>query len=145
MDYLNIPLKANDGKTYALKDFNGSKVILYFYPKDDTSGCTLEARDFTQLKDDFEKKGYTIIGVSKDSVKSHQDFCEKHDLSILLLSDPNQELIKAFDVLGEKSMYGKTFMGILRSTFILDENGTIIKEMRNVKSTGHAQNVLDLL
>lgn len=145
MDYRDITLPASDGASYCLRDFNGRKVVLYFYPKDNTSGCTLEAKDFTCLVDDFATKGYTILGVSRDSVKSHQNFIAKQELNLLLLSDPDEELVKAFDVLKEKSMYGKTYMGIERSTFVLNEQGDIVKEYRNVKAKNHAQSVLDEL
>lgn len=145
MDYLNIKLPASDDKEYTLSDFNGQKLVLYFYPKDNTSGCTLEAKDFTCLVDDYNAKGYTIIGVSRDSVKSHKNFIIKQELGLLLLSDQNEELVKAFDVLKEKSMYGKKYMGIERSTFILDESGKIVKEYRKVKAKGHAEEVLAAL
>lgn len=145
MSYKNITLQASDEKSYSINDFNGQKIVLYFYPKDNTSGCTLESKTFTQLKDDFKNKGYKIIGVSRDSVKSHKNFITKQELDLLLLSDPNEELVKAFDVLKEKKMYGKTYMGIVRSTFILDENGDITKEYRNVKAKGHAEQVLEEL
>jgi peroxiredoxin Q/BCP len=144
-NYLDIKLPASDGNSYTLKDFAGKKVILYFYPKDNTSGCTIEAKDFTCLQSEYNEKGYTIIGVSRDSVKSHLSFINKQDLGLLLLSDENEELVKAFDVLKEKSMYGKKYMGIERSTFILDENGKIVKEYRKVKAKDHAQKVLDEL
>lgn len=144
-DYLTIPLPASDGQTYALKDFAGKKLIVYFYPKDNTSGCTIQAKDFTHYKDDFAAKGYTIIGISRDSLKSHQSFIEKQDLGILLLSDEEEKLIQAFDVLKEKSMYGKTYIGVDRSTFVLNEHGTIVQSLRGVKAKGHAELLLETL
>ena len=143
MTYLNISLPASDDKLYTLADFKGQKVILYFYPKDNTTGCTIEAKDFTSLQQEYLDKGYKIVGVSRDSVKSHKNFITKQELNLLLLSDTNEELVKAFDVLKEKSMYGKKYMGIVRSTFILDENGIITKEYRNVKAKNHAATLLD--
>jgi len=145
MSYLDIALPASDDKTYTLRDFAGQKVVLYFYPKDNTSGCTLEAKDFTCLQQEYKDKGYTIIGVSRDSVKSHKNFISKQELNLLLFSDENEELVNALDVLKEKSMYGRTYMGVDRSTFVLDEAGTIVKEYRNVKAKGHAQELLDSL
>jgi len=145
MNYLDIKLPASDDQMYSLRDFLGSKVILYFYPKDNTSGCTIEAKDFTSLQAEFLTKGYKIIGVSRDSVKSHKNFIIKQELNLLLLSDEAEEMVKSFDVLKEKSMYGKTYMGIERSTFVLDELGNITAEYRNVKSTNHAQTLLDNL
>ena len=145
MKYLDIKLEASDDSTYSLRDFLGSKVILYFYPKDNTSGCTVEAKDFTALQSEFLKKGYKIVGVSRDSVKSHKNFITKQELNLLLLSDVNEEMVKAFDVLKEKSMYGRTYMGIVRSTFILDEEGKIVKEIRKVKVKEHAQLLLNEL
>lgn len=142
MNYLDITLPASDDNAYSLRDFNGQKVVLYFYPKDNTSGCTLEAKDFTCLQQEYKDKGYTIIGVSRDSVRSHKNFISKQELNLLLLSDENEELVKAFDVLKEKSMYGKTYMGISRSTFVLDENGKVVKEYRDVKANGHAEQLL---
>lgn len=142
MNILDITLKASDDKLYKLRDFKGQKLVLYFYPKDNTSGCTLESKDFTCLKDQFEAKGYKIIGVSKDGVKSHKNFIIKQELDLLLLSDPEKELISALDLLKEKSMYGKTYMGVVRSTFILDGEGNITKEYRNVKAKAHAETVL---
>jgi len=145
MNYLDIKLQASDDLSYSLRDFLGSKVVLYFYPKDNTSGCTLEAKDFTSLQSEYLNKGYKIIGVSRDSVKSHKNFIVKQELNLLLLSDVNEEMVKAFDVFKEKSMYGKKYMGIERSTFVLDETGKIVKEVRKVKVKDHAQILLDEL
>ena len=145
MKYLDIKLEASDDSTYSLRDFLGSKVILYFYPKDNTSGCTVEAKDFTSLQSQYLEKGYKIIGVSRDSIKSHKNFITKQELNLLLLSDVNEEMVKAFDVLKEKSMYGRTYMGIVRSTFVLDEEGKIVKEIRKVKVKEHAQLLLNEL
>ena len=143
MNYLDIALEATDGNIYKLSDFKGQKIVLYFYPKDNTAGCTLEAKDFTALKDDFKALGYKVIGVSKDTIRKHHNFIEKQDLNLLLLSDPKQKLIEAFDVLKEKKMYGKTFMGVVRSTFVLDEQGTIVHKFLNVKAKNHAEKVLN--
>lgn len=144
-NYLDIKLHASDEKEYTLRDFKGQKIILYFYPKDNTPGCTLESKDFTCLKDQYAEKGYKIIGVSKDSVKSHLNFISKQELDLLLLSDPDQELIKAFDVLKEKKNYGRVYMGVVRSTFVLDEEGNVAQEFRNVKAKGHAERLLEEL
>jgi len=121
---------------------NGKKTILYFYPKDNTPGCTKEAIDFTNLKNEFEKLWYQIVGVSKDSVESHKKFIQKHNLKIPLISDPDLELHNKFGTYGEKKSYGRVTMWTIRSTFILDENCNILKEYRNVKATGHAERVL---
>ncbi len=145
MDYLDIELEAQDEKTHKLRDYLGQKIVLYFYPKDNTSGCTLEAKAFTDAKDEFIKRGAVVIGVSKDSVKSHQNFCAKHDLDLILLSDPEGKLIEAFDVWKQKKMYGKSFFGIERSTFILDEEGKTIKSFRKVKVKDHAAEVIEAL
>jgi len=145
MNYLDIKLSASDDQIYSLKDFLGKKVILYFYPKDNTSGCTIEAKDFTSSQEDFKSKGYKIIGVSRDSVKSHKNFIAKKELNLLLLSDENEELVKAFDVLKEKMLYGKKYIGIVRSTFILDETGKIVKEYRKVSAKTHVEQLLNEL
>ena len=131
-------------KEYSLDDFKGQKVILYFYPKDNTSGCTQEACDF---RDNINRltNFATVIGVSPDSIKSHLKFKEKQDLNFILLSDPEHKLAEAFNVWVEKSMYGRKYMGIERSTFVLDENLNIIKEWRKVKVKGHIDEVLDYL
>ncbi len=141
MNILEEKFAGDDGKEYSLKDFQGKKVILYFYPKDNTPGCTTEACDFTSRDQNFQDLGYQIIGVSKDSIKSHQNFKEKHNLSILLLSDPDLILHKHFGAYGEKNNYGKIVTGVIRSTFILDENSKLIQEFRNVRAKGHAERI----
>ena len=131
-------------KEYSLNDFKGQKVILYFYPKDNTSGCTQEACDF---RDNINRltSFATVIGVSPDSIKSHLKFKEKQGVNFVLLSDPEHELAEAFNVWVEKSMYGRKYMGIERSTFVLDENLNIIKEWRKVKVKGHVDEVIEYL
>ena len=131
-------------KEYSLNDFKGQNVILYFYPKDNTSGCTQEACDF---RDNINRltSFATVIGVSPDSIKSHLKFKEKQGLNFILLSDPEHKLAEAFNVWVEKSMYGRKYMGIERSTFVLDENLNIIKEWRKVKVKGHVDEVIDYL
>ena len=131
-------------KEFSLNDFKGQKVILYFYPKDNTSGCTQEACDF---RDNINRlTSYaTVIGVSPDSIKSHKSFKEKQSLNFILLSDSEHKLAEEFEVWKEKSMYGRKYMGIERSTFVLDENLNIIKEWRKVKVKGHIAEVIDYL
>ena len=144
----NIKLQGIDvngiEKEYSLNNFKGQKVILYFYPKDNTSGCTQEACDF---RDNINRltNFATVIGVSPDSIKSHLKFKEKQSLNFILLSDPEHKLAEAFNVWVEKSMYGRKYMGIERSTFVLDENLNIIKEWRKVKVKGHVDEVIDYL
>ena len=144
----NIKLQGIDvdgiEKEYSLNDFKGQKVILYFYPKDNTSGCTQEACDF---RDNINRltSFATVIGVSPDSIKSHLKFKEKQGLNFILLSDPEHKLAEAFNVWIEKSMYGRKYMGIERSTFVLDENLNVIKEWRKVKVKGHVDEVIDYL
>ena len=118
------------------------KTLLYFYPKDNTPGCTMEAQDFTRLKWDFAKLGIQIIGVSKDSEASHEKFVSSCSLGIELISDTTGELHEEFGVIGEKNMYGKKTIGVIRSTFLLDSSWNILREWRNVKATGHAEKVL---
>lgn len=118
------------------------KTILYFYPKDNTPWCTTEAKDFTELKNEFKKLWYHIVWVSKDSIQSHKKFKEKYNLNIDIISDPELILHKKFWTYWEKKMYGKTTMWVIRSTFILDENCNIIKEYRNVRAKQHAERVL---
>ena len=131
-------------KEYSLNDFKGQKVILYFYPKDNTSGCTQEACDF---RDNINRltSFATVIGVSPDSIKSHLKFKEKQGLNFIVLSDAEHKLAEAFNVWVEKSMYGRKYMGIERSTFVLDENLNIIKEWRKVKLKGHVDDVIEFL
>lgn len=144
----NIKLQGIDidgiEKEYSINDFNGQKVILYFYPKDNTSGCTQEACDF---RDNINRltNFATVIGVSPDSIKSHLKFKEKQSLNFILLSDPEHKLAEAFNVWVEKSMYGRKYMGIERSTFVLDENLNIIKEWRKVKVKGHVDEVIEYI
>lgn len=143
---IELPGLDKDGseKTFSLSDFKGSKIILYFYPKDNTSGCTQEACDF---RDNINRlTNYAVvIGVSPDGIKSHKTFKEKQDLNFILLSDPEHILAEHYGVWKEKSMYGRTYMGIERSTFVLDENGQILKEWRKVKVKGHVDDVLNYL
>ena len=144
----NIKLQGIDidgiEKEYSLNDFKGQKVILYFYPKDNTSGCTQEACDF---RDNINRltSFATVIGVSPDSIKSHLKFKEEQSLNFILLSDPEHKLAEAFNVWVEKSMYGRKYMGIERSTFVLDENLNIIKEWRKVKVKGHVDKVIEYI
>lgn len=125
-----------------LADFAGRPLVLYFYPKDDTSGCTKEAQDFSALSADFAKAGAAVLGVSKDSVKSHGKFVEKYGLAIPLGSDPEGAVVERYGSWVEKSMYGRKYMGIDRSTFLIDGSGVIRRVWRKVKVPGHAQEVL---
>jgi peroxiredoxin Q/BCP len=134
---------ASGGKSWRLKDAAGKKLVVYFYPKDMTSGCTLESQDFRDLAPQFRKAGALIIGVSRDSVASHDKFTTKEKLPFPLLSDPDEELCKLFDVIKEKSLYGKKYLGIERSTFLLDGKGVLRHEWRKVKVPGHAEEVLE--
>lgn len=128
-----------------LKDICDKKIVLYFYPKDNTKSCTIEALEFSALKDEFKKLNTLIIGVSKDSLESHNKFKEKNDLNFDLISDTSLDILKYFDVWKRKTMYGKEYMGTVRSTFILDDKLNILKEFRNVKAKGHAKFILDIL
>ena len=131
------------GQERTLADLSGPKgLILYVYPKDSTSGCTLEAQEFRDHLPDFKQAGYQVAGLSKDSVKSHQNFAGKHDLGFPLLSDPEAGLIKALGSWGEKKMAGKTYEGIIRSTYVLDTRGHLVKTYAGVKAKGHAAQVL---
>lgn len=148
MNYSEIKLQGldKDGNEneYTLADFKGQKVVLYFYPKDNTSGCTQEACDFRDNMNRITPIA-TVIGVSPNDIKSHKKFKEKQDLNFLLLSDTEHTLSETFGVWKEKSMYGKKYMGIERSTFILDENGNTIQEWRKVKVNGHVDEILKYL
>lgn len=134
--------QAGDGR---LSDFRGQWLVLYFYPKDHTPGCTTEGLDFNRLLPKFKRLGATVIGVSRDSVKTHQNFCEKQGFKFDLISDPDATLCKAFDVIREKNMYGRKVMGIERSTFLIDPDGRIVQEWRKVKVKEHADAVLAAL
>jgi peroxiredoxin Q/BCP len=135
-------LKADEGRQVSLKDFVGKKLVLYFYPKDNTPGCTTEAVGFRDVAEEFKKQGAVIVGVSKDSVESHNKFKEKHDLPFALLSDPEGKVLNLYGVWKKKSLYGKTFMGTERTTFLIDEKGIVAKVYRKVKAKGHAQTCL---
>jgi peroxiredoxin Q/BCP len=135
-------LKNDEGGEVSLKDFKGKKVVLYFYPKDDTPGCTKEACGFRDNEKKFEKGNTVILGVSADDVDSHVKFKKKFGLPFPLLSDPEKKAIKAYGVWKEKSMYGKKYMGIERTTFVIDENGNIAKIFPKVKVDGHIEEVL---
>jgi peroxiredoxin Q/BCP len=143
MKNFNLPDK--DGNMHSLKDYKGKWVILYFYPRDNTSGCTKEAIGFSELKNEFEKLNSVIIGISKDSPKSHSKFIEKHNLNILLLCDETHEVMKSFEVWGKKKLYGREYEGTIRSTFLINPAGKIVKEWRKVKVTGHVEEVLNEL
>lgn len=138
-------LPDGDGNIVSLSDFKGKKVVLYFYPKDMTSGCTKEACSFQEHLGAIKKKGAVVIGVSADSPSLHQKFAAKYELSFPLISDEKKEIIKKYGVWQEKSMYGKKYMGIARTTFIIDERGTISHIFPKVKVEGHTQEVLNAL
>lgn len=131
------------GDEFQLADAKGKTLVLYFYPKDATSGCTVEAQEFRDLADKFKRAGALVLGVSRDSLKSHDKFREKESLPFHLLSDPEEKLCGLFDVIREKSLYGRKYMGIERSTFLIDGSGVLRREWRKVKVAGHAQEVLD--
>lgn len=138
----DVKLATDDGKQLELSALKGRPVVLYFYPKDDTPGCTTEAKDFSCLIDDFNKAGAEVIGVSPDGAKSHQKFRDKFELKVKLASDEDKSIAEAFGVWVEKSMYGKTYMGVARSTFLIDASGRIAKAWPKVKVAGHAEEVL---
>jgi peroxiredoxin Q/BCP len=135
-----LPLET--GEKLKLSKIKDKPVVLYFYPKDDTSGCTAEAKDFSSLAGQFRKAGMTVIGISPDSVESHQRFRKKHDLDIHLAADVEKAVAIAYGVWVEKSMYGRKYMGVERSTFLIDRGGRIARSWRKVKVSGHAQEVL---
>lgn len=139
----NFTLPRNGGETLSLQDFIGQNLILFFYPKDDTSGCTKEAIEFTQKLGEFVQLNTAIVGISKDTVAKHDKFIAKHDLQIPLLSDADNQMCEGFGVWKEKSMYGRTYLGIERSTFLIDANGTIQQIWRKVRVTGHVDAVLE--
>jgi peroxiredoxin Q/BCP len=138
----DFKLPRDGGETVKLSQFKGKYVVLFFYPKDDTPGCTSEAVGFSAALEDFHRAGAEVIGISPDSVKSHGKFRDKHGLAVMLLADEDRKAIEAYGVWGEKSMYGKTFMGVERATFIIGRNGEIVKSWRKVRVPGHVDKVL---
>jgi peroxiredoxin Q/BCP len=139
----DFALPDDAGETVRLSKLKGRPVVVYFYPKDDTAGCTQEAKDFSCLADEFAAAGAELIGISPDSPVRHRKFKSKHELSLRLLSDEQKEAAEAYEVWVEKSMYGRKYMGIERSTFLIDKTGKLVKSWRNVKVPGHAQAVLE--
>lgn len=141
----SFSLPASNGKKAALKDFAGKTVVLYFYPKDATPGCTTEACQFRDSHEEFEKAGAVILGVSADGLASHEKFIRKHGLPFLLLADEDHSVAEKYGVWQEKSLYGKKFMGIVRSTFVIDKEGKIAKAFPKVKVDGHDREVLEVV
>ena len=139
---LDFTLKDKSGEEVSLSDFKGKRVVLYFYPKDNTPGCTRQACAFAGLYGEFKKKNVEVIGISRDSAESHVKFAEKYDLPFVILSDPTLEVINAYGVWQEKKLYGKVSFGVVRTTFIIDENGTITKVMPKVKPDTNAAEIL---
>jgi peroxiredoxin Q/BCP len=139
----DFSLPSSGGDTWSSRDAAGHKLVIYFYPKDMTAGCTRESQDFRDLHSAFRKAGVDIVGVSRDSVKSHDKFIDKEKLPFPLLCDADEKLCKQFDVIQEKSLYGKKYLGIERSTFLLDGTGILRREWRKVKVPGHAEEVLE--
>ena len=136
---------STNDNNFSNQDFIGKKLVIYFYPKDSTPGCTTQGQDFRDNFKTFKKLNTEILGVSRDSVKSHENFKLKQSFPFELLSDPDEKMCKAFDVMKMKSMYGKQYMGVDRSTFLIDEKGRVIKEWRSVKVKGHVEEVLSLV
>ena len=136
---------STNDNNFSNKDFIGKKLVIYFYPKDNTPGCTTQGQDFRDNFKTFKKLNTEILGVSRDSVKSHENFKLKQSFPFELLSDPDEKMCKSFDVMKMKSMYGKQYMGVDRSTFLIDEKGRVIKEWRSVKVKGHVEEVLSLV
>ena len=142
---IDFILKDQNGNEVRLSSFLNKKVILYFYPKDDTSGCTLEANGYKELYEEFKKENVVILGVSKDSVSSHKKFECKYNLPFLLLSDESLDILKAYDVYKEKSLYGRKYMGVVRTTYLIDEKGIILYINNKVKAKDDAKNLYELI
>jgi peroxiredoxin Q/BCP len=138
-------LKTDEGNEIALEELRGKNVVLYFYPKDDTPGCTIEAQDFSKKIDEFEKLDTVVLGVSKDSAASHCKFVEKYNLAFNLLVDEDAELCQRYDVIKQKSMFGKKYMGIDRTTFLINKMGKVVKIWHSVKVNGHVEEVLEAI
>ncbi len=139
----DVTQEGMDGQPISLADYRGQKLVLYFYPKDDTSGCTREAQDFTALAGEFENAGAWVLGVSKDDAKKHRKFTDKYELKIPLATDRDGSVCEAFGTWVQKSMYGRKYMGIERATFLVGADGSIERVWRNVKVPGHAEEVLE--
>ena len=138
----DFELEGSDGKKHSLKEFNGKNLVLYFYPKDNTPGCTMEAKNFNKNLNEIRALGAEVVGVSKDDLKSHEKFCGKYSLNFLLLSDPESMMIKSYDAYGDRGIFG---MGTLRKTFIIDKNGKIVKIFEKVKPDKHDKEVIEVL
>lgn len=136
-------LPATGGKDIRLRDLRGENVVVYFYPRDNTPGCTLEGQDFQSLYGKFRRRKTRILGISRDSLKAHENFKKKYGFVFELVADENEEACRAYDVIKEKNMYGKKVIGIERSTFLIDATGTLKREWRKVKVKGHAEEVLE--
>lgn len=141
----SFALQNQDGVEVRLQDILGKYLVLYFYPKDNTSGCSLEAQDFTSMLDEFQALGANVVGVSPDSIQSHKRFIEAKELKLMLLSDPDKSVSASYGAFGEKKMYGKVVQGIIRSTFVLSSEGKILKAFYNVKAKEHASKVLEFI
>ena len=139
----NFKAVATRDKTIELKDLRGQHVVIYFYPKDSTPGCTLEGQDFRDLHAKFRRQNAVVLGVSRDSLAAHEKFRDKQSFPFDLISDPDEALCRQFDVIQEKTLYGRTFMGVVRSTFLIDDTGKLRNEWRGVKVKGHAAEVLE--
>ena len=145
MKALDFKLQSTNGKNYSLKESIGKYVVLYFYPKDDTPGCTIETKDFNKLLQKFKKLNCEVFGISKDSLKSHNKFKNKHRIKFDLLTDEELKVLKKYGVWGKKKFMGREFMGTIRSTFLVDKKGKIIKMWKDVKVKDHAKEVLETL
>ncbi|HAT4246679.1 TPA: peroxiredoxin [Clostridium perfringens] len=141
----DFKLMGSDGKEHSLSDYKGKNIVLYFYPKDNTAGCTTEACDFRDNIQSFHDLNAIILGISRDSLASHDKFITKLSLPFVLLSDPDETVCKLYDVIKEKNMYGKKYMGVERSTFLINKEGILIEEFRKVRVKGHIEKVLDKL
>jgi len=141
----NFKAEMTGDNEFILSDYLGKNIVIYFYPKDNTPGCTTEGEDFREKYNLFQNKNTVVFGVSRDSIKSHENFKDKYDFPFQLISDPDEKICNIFDVIKEKSMYGKKYMGIERSTFLIDTKGKLVKEWRKVKVKGHVQDVINSL
>ena len=141
----NFKIASSTGEEFSLSDYKGKKVVLYFYPKDNTPGCTTEGVEFNDLLAQFKKANAMVLGISRDSLKSHDKFICKYDFKFPLLSDEDEAVCKLFDVIKEKNMYGKKVLGIERSTFVIDESQKLVGEFRKIKAEGHAAEMLNFV